>query len=87
MTIEEQLRAIADAAASDIKGDHPEADVNYDMYIERMNNLLIGVIDMGDQWQEVYIFFENHGWEQSIFMGDPHDVINLILAKRSRHGW
>ena len=86
MTIEEQLRAIADAAASDIKGDHPEADVNYDMYIERFDNMLIGVIDMGDMWQEVYCWFIDH-WEQSIHLGDPQDTINLILAKRSRHGW
>lgn len=84
---DDQLREIAEAAAHDIKGDHPSADVNYDMYIESLNNMLVGVIDMGENFQAVFVYHDNSEWEQTTLLGDPYDVTERILQKRSRSGW
>jgi len=82
------LRAIADAAARDIKGDFPHMSTMYDLYIERLRLRLwektrdytIGLIDMGESFQAAYVWL-NDQWE---FTGlDPVEVREMITNKRS----
>jgi hypothetical protein len=83
------LRAIADAAARDIKDDFPHMDVMYDLYVETMKIRLwgktrpytIGLIDMGEAFQAAYVWV-NDQWEFTGLL-DPIEIREMIINKRS----
>ena len=79
--MDDQLHKIAQDVASDIIGDNPDADVDYDVYIEELDGKLVGVIDMGDSFASAYVCDDGE-WEQD-FTYDPHDTISRILRKRT----
>lgn len=79
----DELTKIADAVASDISSDMPEhADnTDYDLWIEEMFGTIIGVIDMGDMYQGVYVW-TGRGWEHDLTYGDPFYIVDKIIEKR-----
>ena len=45
----------ADAVGKDIQADYPgPIDVNYDLWVEKLGKSIVGVIDMGDAYQEAF---------------------------------
>jgi hypothetical protein len=61
----EELRSKAEAIAEDIKGDFPDADVEYDLYVAKLGTTLRGVIDMGETFQRAYVWsYVNMGWKE-----------------------
>jgi len=82
------LRAMADAAAADVKGDFPGSDVNYDLYVDEVNmrlwgktrTWLIGVIDMGELFQAAFVWERDH-W--TLLDGNPVEMRDTIVAHRS----
>ena len=45
----------ADTIGKDIQADYPgDIDVNYDLYVDKLGKSIVGVIDMGDVYQEVF---------------------------------
>lgn len=80
----ESLTKLAEGVVSDIKGDHPHLDTAYDLWVEKMDNVTVGVIDMGDAYQGVYIWDpKTESWEMDTLLGDPQEVIDTILKKRA----
>lgn len=77
--VHDKLQAIAEGVAADIRGDHPEADVDYNMYIEDLDGVTTGVIDMGDSWSSVFVW---GGGEWHMTSEDAYVVETRILRKR-----
>lgn len=78
--MDQSLRAMADAAASDIKLEYPAMDTNYDLYIEALPGYgIIGVIDIGDVFQAAYAWERDH-W--TLLNQDPVMLRDMITKKR-----
>jgi hypothetical protein len=83
----EKLEHIAEGIRSDIEGDHPGfGDTDYDLWVEELRlsgvKWTIGVIDMGDMYQGVYVWRDGKTWEQDMSFGDPQDLIDKIIRQR-----
>lgn len=50
----ERLECEAAIIQNDIKSDHPDAPVEYDVYVGWFAGNLVGVIDMGESYQMVW---------------------------------
>lgn len=75
-----QLHNIAIAAQNDIRGDFPEAAVEYDIYVEEIGPTTFGVIDMGESYQAA---FEWYGGEWRDVGHDPVALRDRIIRRRS----
>lgn len=80
IAMDQLLRGIADAAAKDIKLDFPQADVNYDLYVEELPGYgIVGVIDIGDLFKAAYAWERDH-WH--LLNADPVMLRDSIIRKR-----
>jgi hypothetical protein len=89
MNQQEKLEHIAEGVRSDIEGDHAGVgDTDYDLYIEDLTAMgtkwTVGVIDMGEMYQGVYVWHEfEKKWDEDPSWGNtPQDVIDRITKKR-----
>jgi hypothetical protein len=87
VTAQEKLIKIAEGVVSDIEGDHPGLDTGYDLWVEELRDAKgtrhhVGVIDMGDSYQGVYTW-DGKDWHDDASWGDPHIIIDRIIAKRA----
>jgi hypothetical protein len=77
---DQAIRALADAAADDVKLDFPAMDVNYDLYTEDLPGYgYIGVIDMGEVFQAAFAWDQDH-WE--LLNHNPVTLRDAIIARR-----
>lgn len=77
--MDQALRALADAAAADIKLDFPGIDVNYDLYCDMVDGRWMGVVDMGEAFQAAFSWEADH-WELSNM--NPVAIRDRIVARR-----
>jgi hypothetical protein len=76
------LQQQAESVGRDIKGDHPEMDTSYDLYVEDMWRRTYGVINMGEAYQRVFVWNVHHQeWDEDNGW-DPFYVETEILKKR-----
>jgi hypothetical protein len=94
---QEQFDALhkrAELVAKDIKADFPDFDVNFDLYVEKLGTAIVGVIDMGDAYQEAFELMtadaeaQREGglpawsWERSSEWPVAYEAIEAILKQR-----
>jgi hypothetical protein len=82
--LQESLRKIAEDVAKDIKGDNPEADVNYDLYVDYIDGDAAGMIDMGEWFQRAYNRDPYTGEWREDTLPNPVGVKNRILEERAK---
>lgn len=82
----DQLERRAESIISDIRGDMeadgraPEgADWGYNIWVERLNGKLWGLIDIGDLYQGTFSWADGR-WEDDYT--DPHELQDEILRAR-----
>lgn len=82
----ELLDARAKGVQSDIQGDFPEHDdTGYNLYVEDLDGEIVGVIDMGDLYCEVFMDCDDGTIDPDPSL-DAHDTIERILRKRMQGG-
>ena len=52
----------AEEIAATIAGDFPELETGYDLYVEELDGVTFGVIDMGDAYKEAFVW-EDGEWD------------------------
>lgn len=81
----QKLTDIAEGVVGDIQGDREAdgiegEDFGFDLWIEDLNGVTYGVIDMGDMYQGCYTW-DGETWQQYA-TAEPQETIDRILKKR-----